>query len=318
MSEYKICSRSISLLSSKDNEGLSTIIKNKQRLMINKAVCLSLFCSLIGNSLPENPFEFLKKDNSISNDTSNVLIYSNAKTEEVNDTPKENEIDIEYINKVYTFLDKESLSIDSFIKLLDSMTLEDGPFGRLYPNRESAIQALLNKYKSCKVKFLIIMARDGYTYEELDYMCAGIVGEATGDGHCYDDAYAVASTLVNRSHTLWYVNNYGHNFYNIFTAPGQYEIKLSGNYLKFLDRIDLEGYQAAVEALYTRESMHPYLQFRGNWVKLDCHYETFAPRGNKFIDKMKESDYVPYPEEKVELIYVKTLVLATRYFSNKS
>ncbi len=112
------------------------------------------------------------------------------------------------------------------------------------------------------MKFLIVLARDGYIYDQLDYMCARIVGESTDDGHCYDDAYAVASTLINRSHILWYVNNYGHNFYNIFTTLGQYEIEVSGNYLKFLGAIDLEGYLAAIDAFYTRKYTHKWLQFR--------------------------------------------------------
>ncbi len=92
-------------------------------------------------------------------------------------------------------------------------------------------------------------------------------------------------------------------------APGQYEIEVSGNYLKYLGAIDLEGYHAAIDAFYTRESMHDYLQFRADWVDLNCHYETFAPGGNKFLDKMKEYEYVPYPDEVVEIEDVKTYVL---------
>jgi len=273
------------------------------------------------------------RGNSSFNSTSNVLLDANGETIKSSDceiglqvidvfskiTNRERimpeginkqEIvkDAEIFKNIYEFMDREHLSIESLQNLLNSMVSVNGPFGQLYSDYRNALQALLRENKSYEIKFLIIMARDGYTYEQLDYMCAGITGESVGGGHCYDDAYAVASTLVNRSHSAWYVNQYGHNFYSIFKAPGQYEIEISGNYLKFLGDIHLEGYRAAIDALYTREASHSWIQFRADWVELNCQYETFAPGGNKFIDKMDSSEYVPYPDEEIELEDVKVFL----------
>lgn len=303
----------------------------KWKLVLNKAICVSFFCSLVMNSFPLSLNNL--EENSSSNDTSNVLLDTNGESinssdyaidfqvvdglskinnkvrmisEDIN--KQESEYHEEFFKNIYEFMDRENLSIESLQNLLNSMVSVNGPFGQLYSNYRSALQSLLRENKSYEMKFLIIMARDGYTYEQLDYMCAGITGESVGDGHCYADAYAVASTLVNRSHSDWYVNQYGHNFYSIFKAPGQYEIEISGNYLKFLGAIHLEGYKAAIDALYTRKASHSWIQFRANWVELNCQYDTFAPKGNKFIDKMDPSEYVPYPDEEIALEDVKVFL----------
>ncbi len=333
MKRYKIYSKTMRLLGL-SNDQMYTLNNKSYRLLINRTACIYLFLSLVSNVLPKIPNSF-EGNGVFSTNTNNVLFDSNIKNKR--DLGNiENSIALvfkglepitydsmippslgdnwslksTYIEDIYQFINKESLSMDGFIKLLDSMTSDNGPFGKLYEDNKSAIDALLVENKSYEVKFLIVMARDSYTYDNLDYMCAGITGESTGGGHCYDDAYAVASTLINRSHTLWYVNNYGHDFYNIFTAPGQYEIELSGNYLKYLGAIHLEGYQAAVDAFYTRQSIHKWLQFRARWVELDCTYETFVEGGNKYIDKMEDYEYVPYPGEEVSLSDVKTFVFS--------
>ncbi len=339
MRKLKLYSKTRSILFPSENIiTLENMTMSRYKLAINKAACISLFLSLIGNSLSSTFFMHSSEmDNSLGNlqeelndrravsiiNDKNVLeeymkkwnietsfrdsgrgFYSVGFQKLGGSTLTEEDVD-----RIYEFMIQENLSLTSFSQLLDMMTSPTGPFGKISFNKKSALTDLMRENKSYFVKFLIIMARDGYTYEQLDYMFAGIVGEATGSGQCYDDAYAVASTLINRSHTLWYVNRYGHNFYDIFMAPGQYEIEVSGNYLKYLGAIDLEGYHAAIDAFYTRESMHDYLQFRADWVDLNCHYETFAPGGNKFLDKMKEYEYVPYPDEVVEIEDVKTYVL---------
>lgn len=339
MVKYKIYSKTMKLLGLEDSREITlmSISNSAYKYFIYKATCISFFLSLINNSMPLVSFEQFENSSSLNSvsvnrDSENVTSTPNLENElrltlkdsslstsfseasfflskePLRENSSENLEDY-YIRDICAFINNENLSMDGFANLLDMMTSSDGPFGKLYSDKKSAVDALTRENKSYLVKFLIIMVRDGYTYEQLDYMFAGIVGEATGGGHCYADAYAVASTLINRSHTLWYVNQYGHNFYSIFTAPGQYEIEVSGNYLKYLGAIDLEGYHAAIDAFYTRESMHSYLQFRANWVDLNCHYETFATGGNKFLDKMKESQYVAYPEEEVSENAVKIYVL---------
>lgn len=339
MATYKVYKNTSSLyLESNSIETLNTIPIHKWRLGISKALCVSFFFSLFMNSLPSSCLGFLREDN--SSDSSNVLeddkkndqnmlIFnehlemtfnqsnaiapSSSLADEEIPSPSSRVMEFSLkteksIEDIYNFMESEYLSIDGLKNLLDSMISTNGPFGSLYSDYNEALTALLRENKSYEVKFLIVMARDGYTYEQLDYMCAGIVGESTGDGNCYDDAYAVASTLINRSHTAWYVNQYGHNFYSIFKAPGQYEIEVSGNYLKYLGAIDLVGYHAAIDALYSRNSIHKWLQFRAKWVELNCTYETFTTGGNKFIDKMEDYEYVPYPEEEIKLEDVKVFV----------
>lgn len=214
----------------------------------------------------------------------------------------------EEIEKIYDFMDYNHLSLDSFMSLVELMTSEECPFGLMYNSSVDAMKALIEDELSYEIKFLVIMIREGNTYEEVDKMCAGVCGEAFGSGSNYEDAYAVASSIINRTHKDSYVNKYGQRLYDQFCAPGQYEVEISGNYKKFLGQIDLEGYHAALDAFYTRESMHSYIEFRANWVELS-HYEMFVPGGNKFIAKMKDSQYVPYPDEELSMDDVKVLVL---------
>lgn len=227
---------------------------------------------------------------------------------EDNNRVVEPEFSDEEIEKIYSFMEFNHLNIESFMSLIELMTSEECPFGAMYMSMKDAMKALIEDELSYEIKFLVIMIREGNTYEELDKMCAGVCGEAFGSGSNYDDAYAVASSIINRTHKDSYVNKYGQRLYDQFCAPGQYEVEISGNYKKFLGQMDLEGYHAAIDAFYTRESMHSYIEFRANWVQLSS-YEMFVPGGNKFIAKMKDSQYVPYPDEEISMDDVKVLVL---------
>lgn len=324
--------------------------KSFRKYFIRNVACFSLIFSFLGNIFPvsasglrrnvsetENDINasisenddssslsdsfYVKKLNfnyryfdDIQNDT--ILFSENNGDNSFNDELSDDSVNSkssysdEDIEKIFSFMSFNHLSIDDFANLINLMTSDECPFGALYSSYEEAIRALMEDEISYQVKFLTIMIREGNTYAEIDKMCAGVCGEAYGGGHCYDDAYAVASTLVNRTHKDSYVTKYGYNLYSQFCAPGQYEVDISGNYKQYLGRIDLEGYQAAIDAFYTREAMHNYLEFRANWYEMDYKYETFVTGGNKFIIKMKDSAYVPYPdEEAVVLDDVKELVL---------
>lgn len=208
-------------------------------------------------------------------------------TLEVDEGPSEEDI---YREAIYNFLVKEEMTLEQFSNLLTSMTKDNCPFETNWITEKDAfLDICFRDNRTPEDMFLIIMAKEGCTYDELDYICAGCVGEAKGDGECYVDAYAVASTLLNRKHDSVYVNNHGNTLYGQFTAPGQYEVAYSGMYLDYLGRIDLIGYQAILEAFYTGESMHDYLEFRGSWVDVPYKYEQFVTNGNKYLVKMKES-----------------------------
>ena len=56
-------------------------------------------------------------------------------------------------------------------------------------------------------KMQAIMEREGYTYDQLDAVCAGCVAESYGDGNCYDECYRIANIFYNRTHDVAYVND---------------------------------------------------------------------------------------------------------------
>lgn len=203
-----------------------------------------------------------------------------------------------YTEKVIDFIYREQITVEQFCQYLTLLVDGNNPFNLGFKNEEEAFLRICFKNElSYPEKFLMIMVKGGYTYEELDYVCAGCVAEAAGEGTCYEDAYAVASTLLNRIHNEWYYNNYGDNFYKQFTAPDQYSVVLGEMIYDYMGCIDLVGYQAVIDALYSGEPMHDYLEFRGHWVDVEVPHEQFVSNGNKFMIKQKPEKYVDYEEE---------------------
>lgn len=148
-------------------------------------------------------------------------------------------------------------------------------------------------------KMFAIMEREGYTYDELDAVCAGCVAESCGDPNCYNEAYNTASTFNNRTHSLAFVNdvsrifgeNTGYSIYYQFIAPNQFSVWSNGNYKKYLGRIDLVGYQAAIDMFYSGIPSHNYLNF--NYIP-DKHLQSYqldeGHNGNYFCRELKEED----------------------------
>ena len=230
---------------------------------------------------------------------------------EVEEIVEEENHDDEYREAIYNFLVKEKLTLDQFSALLTSMVEGNSHFDFTYQNElEVFLDICFREERSTEEKMLITMIRDNVTYDELDATCAGCVSESHGSGECYDDAYAVASTILNRIHDVYYVGNYGTNPYNQFIAPGQFSVYNSKDYLNYLGCRDLPGYQAAVDAFYSGESLHNWLEFRAGWVELTCKYEQFVEDGNKFIVKQKESRYQADEEFEVNRDEIMSLVLA--------
>ena len=149
-------------------------------------------------------------------------------------------------------------------------------------------------------KMQAIMEREGYTYEELDAVCAGCVAESCGDPNCYDEAYRVASTIDNRTHSEPYVRdvnkafgeNAGYSIYYQFIAPYQFSVYGSGSYKEYLGRIDLVGYQAAIDMFYSGVPSHNYLNF--NFIP-DKHRESYQlePSGNYYCRELAEENRIP-------------------------
>ncbi len=160
-------------------------------------------------------------------------------------------------------------------------------------------------YSMCELsypeKMQVIMEREGYTYDQLDAVCAGCVSESCGDPNCYDEAYRVASTIDNRTHSDPYVRdinkvfgeNAGYSIYYQFIAPSQFSVYESGSYKKYLGRIDLVGYQAAIDMFYSGVPIHNYLNFNYIPDKNLLSYQLEEPTGNYYCRELAEENRIP-------------------------
>ena len=162
---------------------------------------------------------------------------------------------------------------------------------------EEIIKIYIKKFYKIKKDFQL-------TENELNIVCAVVCAEAHGDGYDYIDAYAVASTILNRARSKNYSSyisskkgaNSGYNFYQIVSYKGQFSVYASGAYKKYLNLIQLPAYQAALDVFYYKNPMHDYLQFRGSRVKVDKKYEQFSKNGNKYFSPIPEDDKIDIEE----------------------
>ncbi len=204
--------------------------------------------------------------------------------------------------KIYNFLVQSQIDYEQLDQVLSLMRDYYGPYQLGIKTEEEALEFILSSDEiPTEVKAIVIMVRDNSSYSELDTSVAGCVSEAAGAGECYDDAYGVASVLLNRITDVPYVNTYGDSIYGQFTAHTdderyQFSVYKSKAYLAYMGRTDLVGYQAAIDAFYSREPMHDWLEFRASWVDMDVEYEQFVENGNKYRTHRKETNIIPYPE----------------------
>lgn len=216
-----------------------------------------------------------------------------------------------YTEQLYNFLVKERLTVEQFSLLLRLMVSNKTELKFDYETEmEVFLDLCFRDYRTEEEKMLITMVRDGLTYDELNETVAICVKEAYGGGECYVDCYGVGSVIVNRTHDTNYVEEYGDNIHDQVTAPGQFEVYLNGKfeYYIYYDRLDLVGYQAVVDAFYSEEPSHNYLEFRGNWVEL-AKYEILVEGGNKYLFSMPEDRYLPEEEVVINEEDVKRLVM---------
>lgn len=148
-----------------------------------------------------------------------------------------------------------------------------------------------NETRTYYEKMLIIMIRDGLSYEQLDDICAGVVAEG---GDYYDEGYRVASVAYNRYHSAAFIRSYGEGLYTQFLAPNQFSVFAGDKtYLLHKGRIDSPGYQAAIDMFYSKQISTDYLSFRGWWVtSVPSNWEIFLKHGNKFGNHQADSDKV--------------------------
>ena len=160
---------------------------------------------------------------------------------------------------------------------------------------EPVIEEYIPTYED---KINTIIETYNLTIEQLDIILAGCVAEACDDGNNYFEGYAVANTLYNRIRSYKWVNyisyllgeEAGASLYYQFIAPNQFTVYASEKYKNYLGKLDLPGYQAAIDMFYTEEIMHNYLSFRGNCVNVINKYETFNDNGNKYFNELTLED----------------------------
>lgn len=238
--------------------------------------------------------DFYTDSNKSLNSNSILASQVNSYLDDVN-----NEIRQE---KIYNFLVQSQIDYEQLDKVLGLMRDYYGPYQLGIQTEEEALEYILSCDEiPAEVKAIVIMVRDNSSYDELDISVAGCVAEAAGAGTCYDDAYGVASVLLNRTTDVPYVSTYGSSIYEQFTAHTdeeryQFSVYKNRTYLAYMGRTDLVGYQAAIDAFYSRESMHDWLEFRANWVEMDVEYEQFVENGNKYRTHRKDANIIPYPE----------------------
>jgi len=257
---------------------LEEIRRYKKSLKMQRYLCFAMACfmtlGLYGNLKRKNG-NFA--ESSIENDI--VLLNDNdVEVEATFNKPK-----ILNYPDTKTILRQEIIEAED---LLDSMTpevVETTPAELTYEE-----------------KMAYICERDGYTYEELDAVCAGCVAESYGDGNCYDECYDLASIFYNRTHSNAYAydvnkifgDNAGYSIYYQFIAPNQFSVYAHGSYKKYLGRIDLLGYQAAIDMFYSGIPSHNYLNFNNVPPKNGSYIQLNPPYGNYFYRAQSETDRI--------------------------
>lgn len=115
-------------------------------------------------------------------------------------------------------------------------------------------------------KINIILDKYNLTREELDVCSAIACAEANGEGMNYEEAVNVICAAYNRTISSTWVSSLGNNLYDQMAAPSQFVVYENGNYLNYLGRTDLPGYQAVIDFLSNNCEVeaHNYLSFRSN------------------------------------------------------
>ncbi len=133
---------------------------------------------------------------------------------------------------------------------------------------------------------------------------------AEGGGSYYDECYNVTSTILNRKKSIAFTTdasksfgkNLGFNIYCLLTAPHQFSGYKDANYY-YWDNFDQEyleslpGYQAIIDCLYTEQTSHDYLSFKGIGCNPEGKVQLCTPYGNYYHNQLKEEDTIPLTEQ---------------------
>lgn len=149
--------------------------------------------------------------------------------------------------------------------------------------KEDKIDYILNKYNLTK--------------NEFNTLTAIVLSEAQSNS--YEDAYAVINTIYNRTHAKNWVRscgsyfgkNNGQSLYYQAIMPNQFVVYQHGTFTRYLNRTDLNGYNAVIDFLYDEKIMHNYLSFRANNIVITGS-EKFSTMGNNYFNTLEESNRI--------------------------
>ena len=73
--------------------------------------------------------------------------------------------------------------------------------------------------------------------------------------------------------------------------PNQFVVSQHGTFTRYLNRTDLNGYNAVIDFLYDEKIMHNYLSFRANNIVITGS-EKFSTMGNNYFNTLEESNRI--------------------------
>ena len=166
------------------------------------------------------------------------------------------------------------------VKVVDTSSLAFDSYNENI-TKDDKINYILSKYKLTKNEFNVLSAI--------------VLSEAQSNS--YEDAYAVINTIYNRTHaknwvrscSSYFGKNNGQSLYYQAIMPNQFVVYQHGTYTKYINRTDLNGYNAIIDFLYDEKIMHNYLSFRANNIVITGS-EKFSNMGNNYFNILKEDN----------------------------
>lgn len=215
-------------------------------------------------------------------------------------------------NRLTYILSETNLSYEEFENLASSeeMALNNG-----YTTTE--YQVLHTIYKSInEAIFNELLATLNLTYNQFYKTVQGILAE--GGAYSYKEAYAITTTILNRTIDIGYINSVnalygpsaGRSIYYQAIKPGQFQVYDNGSYKKYVDIESYPGYQAIIDCLRAfvlnpSSRMHNYKEFRSNNTTSFSNI-MFTPTGNRYDIPLNPSK-ISLPEFSISLTLERVL-----------
>lgn len=141
------------------------------------------------------------------------------------------------------------------------------------------------------------IALKNYKLSEEKYNVVASIIASESKPNSYNESYAVASVIFNRTNSKRWVNHVnniygrgnGTSLYYQAIAPNQFTVYSSGSYKKYLNSVPKAVNEALIDLLYTEEPLHNYLSFRSSSYK-GANTVQFEKGGNKYFGEIANND----------------------------